>query len=246
MTPDKPTRDSRECRAEGFLTFAVGDIHGCFDKLDALLSACSEYARDEPARYVFLGDYIDRGPNSKAVVERLITLQRGSTGSVICLKGNHENMLAHAEFEPLEMLNWLANGGDKTLASYAIDYPQHIPTLHREWLKSLPLFFDDGLRFFVHAGVDPFAAFDDQREDVLLWVRDEFPDNIDTGRLIVHGHTPLWFGRPELRPYRLNIDTGAFAGGPLTAAVFRSSTTAPIAFLTSSGEVEDRPVHQVA
>src|SRR4051794_1737238 len=197
-------------RAEGSLTFAVGDIHGCFDKLDALLSACSEYAGDDSARYVFLGDYIDRGPDSKAVVDRLILLQRGSPASVICLKGNHEKLLADAQSDPLELLNWVANGGDKTLASYAIDHPQQIPKPHREWLKSLPLFFDDGVRFFVHAGVDPFTALNQQREEVLLWVRDEFPDDIDTGRLIVHGHTPQRSGLPEVRPYRLNLDTGAF------------------------------------
>src|SRR3954454_20600145 len=99
------------------------------------------------------------------------------------------------------------------------------------------MFFDDGLRFFVHAGVDPFTSLDQQREDVLLWARDEFPDDIDTGRLIVHGHTPQMSGRPELRPYRLNLDTGGFAGGPLTAAVFRSDTVRPFVFLNSSGEV---------
>jgi len=237
MTPGQVTLDSRERLAGVVLTFAIGDIHGCISKLDSLLSVCRHYTGDDNARYIFLGDYIDRGPNSKAVVDRLIMLQQGSPGSVICLGGNHEKMLAAAESDPLELLNWLANGGDKTLASYAVDHPQQIPSPHREWLQSLPLVFDDGLRFFVHPGVDPFTALDQQREDVLLWVRDEFPDDIDIGRLIVHGHTPQRSGRPELRPRRLNLDTGAFAGGPLTAAAFRSSTTGPVAFLTSSGEV---------
>jgi serine/threonine protein phosphatase 1 len=188
-------------------------------------------------RFIFLGDYIDRGPDSRSVVHQLIELQEELTDAVICLKGNHEQMLENAERDAVQLFNWLANGGNTTLDSYRVRHPRHIPLEHRAWLSSLPLQFDDGQRFFVHAGVDPFAPLNRQREEVLLWVRDEFPEDIDTGRLIVHGHTPLLSGKPELRRWRLNIDTAAFAGGPLTAAMFTNEQVTPIAFLTDSGAI---------
>ena len=167
-------------------------------------------------RFVFLGDYIDRGPDSRSVVHRLIELQEELPDAVICLKGNHEQMLEHAERDAVQLFNWLANGGNTTLNSYR-------------------------QRFFVHAGVDPFAPLNRQRDEVLLWVRDEFSEDIDTGRLIVHGHTPLLSGKPELRRWRLNIDTAAFAGGPLTAAMFTNEQVTPIAFLTDSGAITPVP-----
>jgi serine/threonine protein phosphatase 1 len=189
------------------------------------------------SRFIFLGDYIDRGPDSRAVVERLMELQGRVPRRVICLKGNHEQMLEQTEVDSFQLLNWLANGGNTTLASYQAEHPRGIPLAHRAWLESLALYFDDGLRFFVHAGVDPFTPLDRQRAEILLWVRDEFPDDIDTGRLIVHGHTPQLSGVPELRRFRLNLDTAAFAGGPLTAAVFTNEQVAPIAFIDDSGEI---------
>ena len=219
------------------LTIAVGDIHGCSAKLVALLKACTGYADERTTRFIFLGDNIDRGPDSRAVVQRLMTLQAGSDHPVICLRGNHEQMLEQAAFDPLQLLNWVTNGGDTTLDSYQVDHPRHIPDSHRKWLQSLPFFFNDGLRFFVHAGVDPFTPLDQQRDDILLWVRDEFPVDIDTGRFIVHGHTPQLSGKPELRRLSLNLDTGAFFGGPLTAAVFDQTRPKPLAFITDTGDI---------
>ena len=103
---------------------------------------------------------------------------------------------------------------------------------HVDWLRALPLSYDDGRRFFVHAGVNPGAPLDAQDDFDLLWIREPFLSHGgDYGRLIVHGHTPLADGIPDLRGNRLNLDTGAVFGGPLTAAVFDDAQTEPIGFL---------------
>ncbi len=107
-----------------------------------------------------------------------------------------------------------------------------LPRAHLDWMRSLRLTYDDGRRFFVHAGVDPEKPLDAQDEHDLLWIREPFlDDDRDYGRLIVHGHTPLVTAMPELRRNQLNLDTAAVFGGPLTAAVFDDTQTEPLAFL---------------
>jgi serine/threonine protein phosphatase 1 len=214
------------------LTYAIGDVHGSLDMLVKLVARCHVHAADTPMTLVFLGDYIDRGPNSAGVVQLLMELAADMPGGVIALKGNHEAMAldvldgaAPAEF-------WLSQGGAQTLASYGGANVHAMPQEHVQWLRALPTHFDDGRRFFVHAGVDPQRPLDAQKEEDLLWIREPFLfDDRDYGRLIVHGHTPLETGTPDLRANRLNLDTGAVFGGPLTAAVFDDATTDPIAFL---------------
>jgi serine/threonine protein phosphatase 1 len=222
--------------ATSALTFAVGDIHGCLDKLRRLLEACAAHAGDRPARYVFLGDYIDRGPQSRGVVEFLIDWQRARPGAVVCLMGNHEAMAIAAHESVRALPLWLANSGATTLRSYAESGGRIAPE-HLDWLRALPLCHDDGLRFFVHAGVDLTAPLDRQEPETMLWVREPFLtdcDFVDCGRFIVHGHTPLAAGRPDLRRHRVNLDTAAVIGGPLTAAVFDNSRAAPLGFLTDA------------
>jgi serine/threonine protein phosphatase 1 len=132
-----------------------------------------------------------------------------------------------------EDLIWLLNGGGATLASFGIDDPRRLPADVVAWVDSLPLSFDDGRRFFVHAGVNPALPLDQQNEYDQVWIREPFLlSNKDFGRLIVHGHTPLAGGLPELRPNRLNLDTAAVMGGPLTAAVFKAGVREPVDFLT--------------
>jgi serine/threonine protein phosphatase 1 len=128
-----------------------------------------------------------------------------------------------------------------TLRSFGVGTVEDIPKEVVSWLHCLPSSFDDGRRFYVHAGVDLTLALDQQRIDDLLWMREPFltlAESTDPGRLIVHGHTPTHTRRPDLRRYRLNLDTGAFMGGPLTAAVFSSSQTGPICFIADSGDVQ--------
>jgi serine/threonine protein phosphatase 1 len=224
--------------AQNLLTYAIGDVHGCREKLWRLLAFCERHRREMPARYVFLGDYVDRGPDSYGTVSTLIQLQRDRPKEVICLCGNHELMML-AAVGPDENNHrlWAAQGGIETLESYGVETAGEVPAEHRDWINSLPLWFDDGLRFFVHAGVNPAVALGEQVPDVVLWIREPFlSSSQDHGRLVVHGHTRLRSVEPDLRSNRLNLDTGAVYGGPLSAAVFDDDQVEPIAFLNDLGE----------
>jgi serine/threonine protein phosphatase 1 len=216
------------------LTFAIGDIHGCLDKLERLLAACEAHAGGRPARWVFLGDYIDRGPDSRGVVELLMRRQQAQPGGIICLRGNHEQMAIMAHADARAMPLWLQNSGASTQRNYRRTGGR-IEDAHLAWLAALPFCLDDGLRFFVHAGVDLSVPLNKQPGEVMIWMREPFLsdcDKVDLGRLIVHGHTPLRDGRPDLRRRRLNLDTAAVLGGPLTAAAFDDSRPEPLGFLT--------------
>jgi serine/threonine protein phosphatase 1 len=220
-------------------TYAVGDIHGCDRKLRELFKICMEHSEDRPFQFVLLGDYIDRGDDSRAVIEWLISAQAIMPQQLLCLRGNHEDLLAQAVRGTQDDEDqWLMNGGDKTLASYGVGRSRDIPEAHRTWMLDLPLLFRDEHRLYVHAGIIPGVPLRQQPRDALLWIRDEFLSSpADHGFLIVHGHTPLRTGRPDLRRNRLNLDTGACFGGPLTAAVFCEAIAEPLAFLTDAGDV---------
>jgi serine/threonine protein phosphatase 1 len=127
---------------------------------------------------------------------------------------------------------WESQGGDATLRSYGVARVEDLPQSDLDWLRSLPLSYDDGRRFYVHAGIDPLLPLNAQRERDLIWIREPFlSDRRDHGRLIVHGHTPVQTGEPDLRANRLNLDTGAVFGGPLTAALFTEEQTKPVGFI---------------
>jgi diadenosine tetraphosphatase ApaH/serine/threonine PP2A family protein phosphatase len=214
------------------LTYAVGDVHGCLDKLKSLIEACREHAGDDAFQLVFLGDYIDRGPDSAGVLRFMMRLQSELEERLIALKGNHEAWALESATRKNPASAWLRNGGAATLDSYGIESASEMPRAHLDWLESLQLTYDDGRRFFVHAGIDPDKPLDDQDEFDLLWIREPFlTDHREHGRLIVHGHTPLANGMPELCGNRLNLDTAAVFGGPLTAAVFNEEQTEPFAYV---------------
>ncbi len=214
-------------------TYALSDIHGCLDKLERLVTRCMDDAGAEPATFAFLGDFVDRGPDSRGVLQFVVGMESRRPGQVICLAGNHEDMALNAIDHPDEAGPWIArNGGDKMLRSYGVAAPAELPADHVAWLRALKTHHDDGLRFFVHAGIDPAKPLDRQDRHDMLWMREPFlSDPRDHGRFIVHGHTPLKGGQPDLRTNRVNIDTAAVMGGPLTAAVFDERQAAPIAFL---------------
>jgi serine/threonine protein phosphatase 1 len=213
-------------------TYAVGDVHGCLRQLQLLVERSTHQAGDQKAQFVFLGDYIDRGPDSRGVVEYLMNLQRAQPDRVTCLMGNHEQMLLSAIEGAAHEDNWLENGGAETLRSYRVHDPNRIPRSHVDWLKSLPEFYDDGLRFFVHAGIRPGRALDRQRKLDLLWIREPFLSSIvDHGRLIIHGHTPVSGDHPDIHPNRANLDTGAVFGGPLTAVAFTQEERMPVSII---------------
>jgi serine/threonine protein phosphatase 1 len=137
------------------------------------------------------------------------------------------------------MPQWLANSGASTLRNYG---DGRISDEHLAWLAALPFCHDDGLRFFVHAGVDLTVPLNKQEPEVMLWMREPFLtycDEIDCGRFIVHGHPPLPTGRPDLRRRRVNLDTAAVMGGPLTAAVFDDTQAQPLGFLTDGSVLRE-------
>ena len=213
------------------LTFAIGDIHGCYDKLVHLLAQCRTYAAGRPHRFVFLGDYIDRGSDSRAVIELLLNLQTTAQPAPAFLRGNHEQMLLDGLQDSTAELHWIFNGGDTTLASYGISSAAELPPAHLAFLQNTRLSFDDGVRFFVHAGINPDRPLSDQDPRDLLWMREPFiSSKKDFGRIVVHGHSPV-ARQPDILENRINIDTAAVYGGPLTAVVFVNDREQPIAFI---------------
>jgi serine/threonine protein phosphatase 1 len=217
------------------LVYAIGDIHGSLQKLRDLMTQCRLYADGRPATFVFLGDYIDRGPDSRGVIETLMDLQSRQPDRVIALKGNHEAVALEIIDGETEPEHWLGEGGIATLQSYNADHPRDLPQEHIAWLRALPFFHDDGRRFFVHAGVDPEKPLNAQCDHDLIWIREPFlSDPRDYGRLIVHGHTPQPSGQPDFRGNRLNLDTGAVFGRALTAAAFARAVRDPLGFLQAS------------
>ncbi len=204
----KPKDTGRKTRNERLL--AIGDIHGCHGLLLRLLAE----VRPSPAdRLVFLGDYIDRGPDSRRVIETLLEL-RQQLPRTIFLRGNHEQMLLDyldGRDRPL----FLANGGAATLASYRRQGKVEIPCSHRDFLRTLPCLHREAGFIFVHAGLRPGVPIDRQTEDDLLWIRDAFlASDADFGATVVFGHTPQ--SAPLLRPGRVGLDTGAVYGGRLS------------------------------
>ncbi len=206
------------------LVFAIGDIHGRRDLFEAALRAIAGYDGDEYKTAVFLGDYVDRGPDSAGVVSRLMRL---AGPGFVCLKGNHEAMMVEALGPDggRALSFWLSNGGTETLESYG--GATGVPVEQLDWLDRLPLWWADPHRYYVHAGVEPGLAMERQDEKALLWIRDRFliAPAEDLPRHIVHGHTPRWRGKPdpalpEVLPQRTNLDTGAWMTDVLSVGVF--------------------------
>ncbi len=217
---------------DGVRIYALSDIHGCADLLDQMLAVIdADMAHSKPhhAIEVFLGDYIDRGPDSRATLDLLIARSRHR--NVVLLRGNHEAFLTDVIRDPSRLGDWLRVGGLQTLTSYGLtpalprDHAEQtmlvrqliaaMPPDHLSFLKRLRLTFTCGDFFFTHAGVRPGIPLPQQQEADLLWIRDEFLDSQeDFGKYVVHGHTPV--RAPEILANRANIDTGAYATGNLT------------------------------
>lgn len=196
-------------------TYAIADLHGRFDLLEAALEAITAHAGDDEYKVVTLGDYVDRGPQSRQIIQHLMDAQAAGR-PLICLKGNHEDMMHETITAPLDPNWWVGNGGGTTLVSYA----GKVPPEHLHWVKTLPTTHVDEHRVFVHAGVDPTKALDEQTEEFMLWYR--YTENADIGhgeRHVVHGHTPNPNG-PERYQKRTNLDTLAWRTGRLVVAVF--------------------------
>jgi len=200
-------------------TFVVGDIHGCIDEVERLLDALQPTADDT---ICFLGDYVDRGPSPRRVIERLIRLRTEGPRCVF-LKGNHEDMfLAFLGYPGRYGDAFLWNGGDATLASYGLSsrpapqVAERLPSAHRDFLLSLQSRTTVGRFFCVHAGIRPGRPLDDQVEEDLLWIRDEFiAAPHDFPCTVLYGHTPQRDVRLHL-PYKIGLDTGLVYGNRLS------------------------------
>ncbi len=189
---------------------AIGDIHGCNELLAQLLREVDPGADD---RLVFLGDYVDRGPDSRGVIDTLLAVAE-RWPQTIFLRGNHEQMFLDF-LDGRDPWVFLANGGQQTLESYEARAMTDIPPNHQTFLRQLTTCYSCGEFLFVHAGLRPGVAPEDQREEDLLWIRTEFLDSdYDWGKTIVFGHTPQL--RPLLAPRRIGLDTGAVYGRKLT------------------------------
>jgi serine/threonine protein phosphatase 1 len=232
--------DAQPKGAKGYRAYVVGDVHGRLDLLDDLLARVKRDWTDRPARkilLVFLGDLIDRGPQSAEVIERLRTFSAPGVKTVFLL-GNHEEVLLRILGGDASLItNWRWFGGAECLKSYGLD-PELIARLddeaavaaiggaisqeHQRFIGS----FVDTCRFgdylFVHAGIRPGVAMDEQVQSDLRWIREPFLlDDTDHGCVVVHGHTIS----PEVeeRPNRIGIDTGAYRSGVLTALAIEGS-----------------------
>ena len=216
------------------LTYAIGDVHGSLELLVDLLTKVEAHAGDRPRRLVFIGDYIDRGRDSAGVISMLRDLQEEPGADVVCLMGNHEDLLVRALDDPDMNANWIYNGGDTTLASFRVTEADALPPDVLVWIRALPTAFEDERRCFVHAGLNPDYDRASQSDHDRLWIREPFLSvDHDFGKFVVHGHTPQPSGQPDLRPFRVNLDTGAVYGGRLTAGIFTDAADAPVGFLQS-------------
>ena len=221
------------------LTFAIGDVHGCFDELRSLIELCRKSAGGLEHEFILLGDYVDRGPASNEVVAFLMREQAAGKCRLRCLRGNHDDMLLRAA-DParsdMELMQWFGTGGEATLDAYGLDDPVELPADHLAWITALPIRVHEGERFFAHAGVRPAIPLNEQVERDLLWIREPFLSSRQWhGALVVHGHTPTAGAAPEVRSNRVNVDTGACFGRPLTAAAFSSGKMCPAVFINSDG-----------
>jgi serine/threonine protein phosphatase 1 len=226
---------------EGRVGFAIGDIHGRSDLLSKLLTVLEERAEgvpfsDPPPIAVFMGDYVDRGPDSRGVID-IILSGRPYGYERRFLRGNHEqSMMAFIE-APLEYRAWLLQGGAETLISYGVQPPAplnateddwiaaaaqlsaNLPQAHRDFLEGLDRYVELGGYAFVHAGIDPARPLEDQTDDDLYWARERFlSSKRKFSHRVVHGHTPSQ--APYADERRVGVDTGAYASGTLTAARF--------------------------
>jgi serine/threonine protein phosphatase 1 len=225
-------------KVDGELIYAIGDIHGCYDQLRRLLARIAgdaEASADGRATtLIFCGDYVDRGPASRQVIEALCWLERRRPFHLQFLKGNHEQVMLDWLVAPERTTEWLRFGGAETLISYGVTPPapddppaahvaarddllERLPVAHLRFLEELELMVGMGDYVFVHAGVRPGVPLDRQAEKDLLWIREDFLDGeASHDRIIVHGHS--WESEePQVEPHRIGIDTGAYETGVLTA-----------------------------
>jgi len=227
----------------GTRLYAIGDIHGRLDLLGRLLELIKADAAANPAArqaVVYLGDYIDRGPESKGVIDLLLSRPMRAAGfEEIHVMGNHEDILLQFLADVRCGPHWFAYGGMDTLSSYGVrppglmaveadllraqaDLKGKVPPTHLDFLRHMKLSHEEGDYLFVHAGLRPGVKLDEQIGQDMMWIRDEFlHSDADFGRVVVHGHTIA--ETPQVKPNRIGVDTGAYATGVLTCVVLEGT-----------------------
>ena len=189
---------------------AIGDIHGALEKLQMLMMNLNWDPTGDII--VFIGDYVDRGPQSAGVIDHILGMKQWSD-RIVCLRGNHEQLFMDF-LEGKNIETFLYNGGDTTIDSYG-GPDSGIPQEHYDFLQSLPLYFETDEYIFVHAGLRDGIPLELQDPRDLLWIREEFIySEFDHGRRVIFGHTPSRV--PIVQPNKIGIDTGAVYGGKLT------------------------------
>lgn len=221
------------------LTYVIPDIHGRYDLLQDGLDRIAEHSAREPGVIITIGDYVDKGPDSRAVIERLMQGVFAGWG-LVALKGNHDAIMVDALRDPAKIPSWMEEGGDATLASYGGD-PAAVPKAHIAWLDALRLMHVDAHRVYVHAGVDPEIPLDRQSDATLLTKR--YPKDFSEGfgsLHVVHGHDSFADG-PLLYRGRSNLDTKAWKTGRLVIGVFHDDRAGgPREFLEVKGSPAGR------
>lgn len=185
--------------------YVVGDIHGCYDELVNLLVKIDQHANEQPYKVIFVGDYVDRGPESKSVVIEVMNMQKRGH---IALMGNHEDMLLAGDY----------TYAAETIVSFGGFRGHYIPEHVKEWMKALPKYYEDDTIIVAHAGAKPGVPMSEQSDAMLLWYRYEERGPALMGKHFYHGHTPIR-GFVDTREDRTNVDTGCVYDGQLTAAI---------------------------
>jgi len=240
-------RDAAPSQSSGILPYrftnddlciaAIGDLHGRLDLLQKHFLLLDEIAANSSKRLVevYVGDYVDRGPNSAQLLETLIERRKLTDRYLVYLRGNHEAMMLAALDDDAAFRQWVGFGGDTTMLSYGVspvlairetskvrqEFKAALPEAHITFLRELEDFYVEGGFLFVHAGIRPGLRLEDQKLRDMHWIREPFlSSTTDIGLTVVHGHTPTL--RPTFRLNRIGIDTGAYQTGNLTCVLINS------------------------
>jgi len=229
------------------MLIAIGDIHGDAWKLRTLLQKLHDLPLSDEDRLIFLGDYVDRGPESSLTLDILIRLKEQRPNTVF-LRGNHDQAMMdvrdlldperHSEHSADDLSWWFTYGGRDTIASYGRgpgEWWQRVPSEHWEFLSATQLEYREGGYIFVHAGLLPPGKRWFAKDDVRMWIREQFlQSDVDFGGVVVFGHTPMWDGLPLVEANKIGIDTGVGKGGPLTAALLTPFEPGLVRFVSAT------------
>lgn len=249
--PPPSVREKMNLTERPDFVVAIGDVHGRLDlllKLEKKIIASLDGKSTNQNMIVMLGDYIDRGPSSREVINHLMS-SPPSGFQRVCLCGNHEQEFLHFLRNPTQHMAWLSWGGIETLKSYGISSGQctekflrskmmanvldsHVPKEHLNFLEKLPSLLTMPNFIFVHAGIKPHVPLDQQTDADLLWIRAPFltAQTLGITDQVVHGHTPV--DQPTISKTRIGIDTGAYTSNILTAAIISRDNT--VSFINSN------------